>query len=64
MRPNIEPCGMLDKSIWKEHSVLFIFTPCVLCFKYEYTKVTESSDKVYARKFATSKSWGIQSKYP
>ena len=37
MGPNIEPCGIPDKSIWKALSVPFIFTPCFPRFKYEYT---------------------------
>ena len=62
MGPNIEVCGVPDKSIWKALSVPFIFTPRFVRFKYEYTKVTESSDKTYAWSFAASKSWEIQSK--
>ena len=34
MGPNIEPCGIHDKNIWKKLSVPFIFTPCFLRFKY------------------------------
>ena len=30
MAPNIEPCGIPDKSIWKTPSVSFIVTPCFL----------------------------------
>ena len=33
MGPNIEPCGIPDKSIWKTLSVSFIFTSCFLHFK-------------------------------
>ena len=44
MGPNIEPCGIPGKSIWKTLSVSFILTPRFLPFKYEYTKVTASSD--------------------
>ena len=61
MELNIEPCGILDKSIQKTLSVSFIFTPCFLRFKYD-TKVTASSDKPFAWSFTSSKSWGIQSK--
>ena len=60
MGPNKEPCGIPGKSIWKTLSVSFIFTPRFLPFKYEYTKVTASSDQPYAWSFATSKSWGMQ----
>ena len=48
MEPNIEPCGVPDKSISKRLSVPFIFTACFVRFKYECTKVTASSDKPYA----------------
>ena len=48
MGPNIELCGIPDKSICKTLSVPFIFTSCFLLFKYECTKVTASSDKPYA----------------
>ena len=51
MGPNIEPCGIPDKSIWKTLSVSFIFTPYFLRFKYEFTKVTASSDKPCTMKF-------------
>ena len=60
--PNIDPCGIPSKSIWKTHLVLFIFTPCFLRFKYEYTKATVSYDKQYEWSFATSKSLEIHSK--
>ena len=62
MGPNIEPCGIADTSTWKTLSVTFIFTPCFLGFKYEFTKVTTSSDKPYAWGFETSKLWGLHSK--
>ena len=62
MGPDMEPFGIPDKSIWKTLSVSLIFTPCFLRFKYEYAKVTTSSDKSYAWSFETSKSRGIQSK--
>ena len=45
MGPNIELCGIPDKSIWKTLSVPFIFTSYILRFKYVYTKITVSSDK-------------------
>ena len=61
MGPNIESCGIPDKSVWKTLSVSFNFTRCFLHFKYECTKVTTSPDKPYARSLAGSKSWGIQS---
>ena len=59
MGPNIEPCGIPDKSVWKTLSVSFIFTSCFLRFKYECTKVNASSDKSYAWSFAASKSWSF-----
>ena len=40
MRPNTEFCDVPDKRIWKTLSLSFIFTPCFLRFKYEYTRVT------------------------
>ena len=55
MGPNIEPCGIPDKTIRKTLSVSFIFTSSFPRFKYECTKVTASSDKPYARRFAASK---------
>ena len=62
MGPNIDPCGIPDRSIWKTLSMSFIFTPYFLHFKYECTKVTASSDKPYAWSFAANKSWRIQSR--
>ena len=44
----MEPCGTPNKSISKELSPSFIFAPCFINFKYEYTNVTASSDKAYA----------------
>ena len=60
MMPNLEPCVVPEKSVWKALSVSFIL-PHFLCFKYECTKVTTSSDKPYTWSFASSKSWRIQS---
>ena len=54
--PNVEPCGIPDKKIWKTLSVPIIFTPCLIRFKYECTKVTATSDKPYESCFAASKS--------
>ena len=48
MGPNIEPCGILDKSMCKALSVSLIFAPCFLLFKHECTRVNASSDKSYA----------------
>ena len=39
MGPNIEPCGIPDKSMWKALSVSLIFAPCFPRFKHECTKV-------------------------
>ena len=57
MGPNIEPCGIPDKSMWKALSVSLIFAPCFPRFKHECTKVNASSDKSYAWSFTASKSW-------
>ena len=61
MGPNIEPCGIPNKSIWKTLSVPFIVSPCFLRFKYQCAKVTASFDKLYAWRFAAGKLWGMQS---
>ena len=56
--PNTEHQHAPSESIWK----LLFLHPVFLRFKYEYTKVTASSDKPYAWSVATSKFWGIQQK--
>ena len=48
MGPNVEPCGIPDKSNSKTLSSSFVFLPSFLRFKYECTKVTASSEKTYA----------------
>ena len=51
MRPNIEPWGIPDKSIWKALSVSLIFTNFFYILGMD-TKVTASSDKPCAWSFA------------
>ena len=43
-------------------NVIYFYILTYLCFNYEYTIVTASSDKPYIWTFAISKSWRIQSK--
>ena len=57
--PNTEHQHTPSESIWK---LLFLHPCFFLRFKYEYTKVTASSDKPYAWSVATSKFWGILQK--
>ena len=64
MGPNIEPCGIPDKSMWKALSVSLIFAPCFPWFKHECTKVNASSDKSYPWSFTVGKSWSHLGEIP
>ena len=59
--PKIEPCGTPDSISKKSLNIPFMFTACLLFFKYDRNELNVFLSNPYASSLAIKSSWGRQS---